>query len=98
MSHFSVFAPTKVTVKLANGNMVHAQVIGIILCYFSNCPIIYPVGIVYYCPGHPSNTISLGDLKFYVFFLKVTPEPLECSVFFTLKVVLGDQPTRTKKL
>ena len=32
---------------------------------------------VYYCPGHPSNTISLGDLKFYVRFQNVTSEPLE---------------------
>ena len=55
-------------VKLANGNMGHAQKIGIILCCFPNCSIIYPVGPVYYCPGHPSNTISSGALKFYIGF------------------------------
>ena len=66
MSHFSMFVPTKATEKLANGNMGHAQGIGIILCRFPNYLIIYPVGPVYYCPGHPSNTISSGALKFYV--------------------------------
>ena len=47
MSYFSIFVPTKTNVKLANGNMWHAQVIGIILCYFTNCPIIYIVGPFY---------------------------------------------------
>ena len=68
MSHFSMFVPTKATVKLANGNTGHAQGIGIILCRFPNCSIIYPVGPVYYCPGHPSKTISSGALKFYIGF------------------------------
>ena len=77
MSHFSMFVPTNATVKLANGNMGHAQGIGIILCCFTNCSIIHPVGTVYYCPGHPSNTISSGALKFYIGFKKVTYEPLE---------------------
>ena len=39
--------------------------------------IIYPVGPVYYFPGHLSNTISSGDLKFYVGFKKVKSEHLE---------------------
>ena len=34
MSHFSMFFPTKVTVKLANGKTGHAQVIGIIYVAF----------------------------------------------------------------
>ena len=72
-----MFVPTKATAKLANGNMGLAQGIGIILCHFPNCSIIYPVGPVYYCPGHPSNTISSGALKFYIGFKKVTSEPLE---------------------
>ena len=71
-----MFAPTKVNVELANGNMWHDQGIGIILYHFPNCPIIYLVGPVYYFPGHPSNTISSGDLKFYVGFWKVTYEPI----------------------
>ena len=62
------FSPTKATVKLANGNTGHAQVNGIILCRLPNCSIIYPVGTVYYCPGHPCNTISSGVLKFYIGF------------------------------
>ena len=78
---FLCFPPTKATVKLANGNMVHAQVIGIILCRFPNCPIIYPAVPVYYCPGCPSKTISLGCLKFYVGFQKVASEPLEYCDF-----------------
>ena len=72
-----MFVPTKATVKLANGNTGHAQGIGIILCRFTNFSIIYPVGPVYYCPGHPSNTISSGALKFYIGLKKVTSEPLE---------------------
>ena len=77
MSHFSIFAPNKATVKLANGNTGHVQVIEIILCHFPNCPIIYPAGPVYYFPGHPSNTISSGSLKCYACFQKVISEPLE---------------------
>ena len=77
MSHFSMFVPTKATVKLANGNTGHAQGIRIILCRFPICSIIHPVGPVYYCLGHPSNTISSGALNFYVGFKKVTSEPLE---------------------
>ena len=52
MSQFSMFVPTNATVKFANVNMVHSQGIGIILCHFTNCPIIYPVVPVYYCPCH----------------------------------------------
>ena len=98
MSHFSMFVPTKATVKVANGNTGHAQVIGIILCLLPNCSIIYPVGPVYYFPDHPSNTISSGALNFYIGFLKVTSEPLECCDFLTLRVVLGDHPTRLKPI
>ena len=57
LSHFSVFVPTKATVKLANVNMGRAQWIGVVLYCFTNFPIIYTVGPVYYCPGHPYNTI-----------------------------------------
>ena len=72
-----MFVSTKSNVELANGNMGHAQIIGIILCRFPNCPIIYPVGPVYYFPGRPYNNISLGDLKCYVGFQKVTSETLD---------------------
>ena len=57
VSQFSMFVPTKYDVKLANGNMGHDQVIGIILSRFTNCTILYVVVLVYYCPGHPSNII-----------------------------------------
>ena len=56
--------------------MVHDQGIGIILCIFPKCSIIYPVGLVYYFPGHPYNTISSGALKFYDGSQKVTSKPL----------------------
>ena len=68
ISHFSMFVPTNSTVKISNVNMVHTQVIGIILCRFPNCSIIYTVVPVYYSPGRPFNTISSGALKFYVGF------------------------------
>ena len=71
MSHFSMFIPTKSDVKLANGNMGHAQVIGIIFCCFPNRTIIYPVVPVYHYQGNPYNTNSLGGLKFYVVLLTV---------------------------
>ena len=77
MSHFSIFVPTKATVKLANGKTGHDQGIGIILFRFPNCLILYPGVRLYYCPGHPSNTVSSGALKFYVGFFKVTSETLE---------------------
>ena len=44
MSHFSMFVPTKATLKLANGNTVHAQGIGIILCHFPTGYIIKQLG------------------------------------------------------
>ena len=72
MSHVSMFSPTKATMKLDNGNTGHAQWIGIILCHFHNYTIIYMAGTVYHCTGYPSNTISLGALKFYVDSQKVT--------------------------
>ena len=61
---------------LDNGNTGHAQLIRIILCCFIDFPIVYPAVTVYYWPGHPSNTISLGSLKCYVGFKNVTSESL----------------------
>ena len=72
-----MFVPTKATVKLTNGKTVYAQAIAIILSSFNNFTIIYLVGPVYYFPGHPSSTISLGALKFYVDFKNITSETLE---------------------
>ena len=77
MSHLSMFVPSNDTVKLANVKTGHAQGIGIILCFIPNCHIIYLVVPVYYCQGHPSNTISSGALKFYVGLQMITYEPLE---------------------
>ena len=63
--------------------------IGIVLFSFPNNTIIYPLGPVYYFPGHPSNTISLGALKFYVGFQKVASEPPEnCDL--VLEITLPD--------
>ena len=76
LSHFYMFVPTKATMKFPNGNTGHSQVIGIILCIFPNCSIIYTVGPVYYFPSHPSNTISSVALKFNIGYKNVTSEPL----------------------
>ena len=94
MSHFSMFVPTKATVKLANVNTGHAQVVGIILCCFPNCPIIYTVGTVYYFPGHPSNTISSVALNFYLDLKMLHLNLLNIVALLILKVVLGYHPTR----
>ena len=74
MSHFSMFVPNKASVKLANINTVHGQVIRIIFCRFPNCSIIYPVVPVYYFTVKPYYTISPGTLKFYVGFKNITSE------------------------
>ena len=77
-----MFVSTKATVKGTNGNTLHSQGIGIILCLCLKYLIIYLVGPVYYRPGHPSNTISSGALKFYVDFQKFASETLEHCDFF----------------
>ena len=46
MPKISMFVPTKATVKLDNGKTGHAEGIGIILCHFIKCSIIYPVGYI----------------------------------------------------
>ena len=81
ISCFSMFVPTNFTVNSDNGNMLHAQGIGIISCHFYNFSIIYPVGPVYYCLGCPSNTISVGALKCFAGFQKFAFEPLEHCEF-----------------
>ena len=98
MSRFSMFVPTKANVKISNGNTGHAQGIGVILCRFPKCSIMYSVGPVYYCPGHSSNNISSVALKFYVGFQKVTSEPHEMLPLLNLRVVLGDHPNRPKTI
>ena len=82
MLHLSMLVPTNANVKMANGNKGYAQVIGIILYHFLNFPIINPVRPVYNFQGQPSNTISLGALKCYAGFQKVTSETLEHYDFF----------------
>ena len=77
MSHFSMFVSTKADVKFTNGNMDNSQEIGILLCHFPICPIIYTVVPVNYCPGYPSDNISLGGIKFYFVFQKITSEHFE---------------------
>ena len=58
---------------------------------------IYPVGPVYYCPGHPSDTISSDALKFYVGFLKVTSKPLEHCEFVDPQGCSWKSPYQTQK-
>ena len=93
-----MFVLTKANVKLANGNIGHAQVFEIILCCFPNCPIIYPVVPVYYFPGRPCNTLSSASLKFYIGFQKLHLNLLNIVLLWTLKVVLGYYPTRLKTI
>ena len=97
MSHFSMFVPTKATVKLANGNKVNSQIIGIVLRCFTNCSIIYPVGPVYYFLGHPYKTISSGALKFYVVFKNMTSEPLDHCEFVDPQGHYCISPYQTQK-
>ena len=96
MSNFSMFPPTKSNVKLANGNTGNAQVIGMILCWFPTCSIIYTVGPVHYFPGHPSNTISSGAFKSYVVFQRVTSEPLEHCGFVDTQGFSWRSPYQTQ--
>ena len=84
ISWFSMFVPTKDTMKIANGNIVQSKGIGMIYWHFTNCSIIYPVGPVYYCPRHSPNTISPVALNVYVGSQKVASEPLEYCDFFDL--------------
>ena len=97
MSQFSMFVQTKSNVEFNNGNMVYDQVIGIFLCRFPNFPIIYPGGPVYYFTGQTSNTISLGELKCYVGFQKLTYEPLEHCDFFNPQGHSCRSPYQTRK-
>ena len=91
-----MFVPTNDTLKLANGIIGHAQLFGIILCLSPNCYIIYPVGPVYYCPGHLYNTISSGSLKFYVGFQKFTYEPIEHCDFVDTQVRSWRSPSQNQ--
>ena len=93
MSQFSIFFPTKATVKLDNVNTGHAQGIGIVLCSFPNCLIIYPVfqvtlPILYH--QVPSS--------FILVFKRLYLNLLNIVTFLTLKVVLGDHSTRLAKI
>ena len=66
----------------------------IIYVMVPNCLIIYPVGPLYYCPGHPSNTIPTGALMFYIGLKRLHLNLLNIVTLLTLKVVLGDHHTR----
>ena len=77
--------------KLSDGNTGHAQVIGIVLCIFPKCPNIYYVGPVYYCPCHPSDTISLDALNFMLVFKILYQKHLNTVTLWTLKADLGVQ-------
>ena len=93
-----MFVPTKQNVKLSYKSTGHAQGIGIILCHFPNCTIIYSMGPVYYCPVQPSNILSLGTLKYMLNFKRLQLNLVNVLTLFTFKVVLGDHPTRLKTI
>ena len=64
-SKLSMLFPTRANVKLFDGKMGLAEVTGIILCWFTNYPVIYPAVLVYYCTCYPLKTISSVALKYY---------------------------------
>ena len=95
MLYFYMFVPTKATLKLANGNTGHAQGIGIILCHFPKCSIIYihlgqfiifqvTLPTIYH--QVPSSVILVLKM-IHLNLLKIV-------ILLTLKVVLGDHHTR----
>ena len=98
MAHFYMFVPTKATVKLANGNTWHAQVIGIILrCFLTvllyiwwNQFIIFQVTLP--TPSHqvPSN--------FMLVLKRLHLNLLNIIILLTFKFVLGDHHTRLKNI
>ena len=89
-----MYLKTNTTVKLANGNTRHAQEIGIILYNCTNYDGLYTMVPVDYCSGHPSNTISMSALNFYVGFKKVTSETLENYDFVNIeRLFLDINPT-----
>ena len=97
MSHFSIFVPTKATVKLANGNTVHAQGIGIILCPFPECPIIYPVGLFIIVQVTLPTPYHQLPSNFMLVFRRLHMNLLNIVALLNLKVLIGDHPTRLKK-
>ena len=60
MSHFTMLVSTKDTVKMDNVNTGHSQGVCIILCHFTNCPIIDTVRPVYFFQ------VSLQTLSYWV--------------------------------
>ena len=93
MSRFSMFVPTKATVKLANGNTVHAQVIGIILYCFPNCSVIYPVGPVFIVYVTLPTLYNQVPSSFTLVFKRLHMNLLNIVTLLTLRVVLGDHHT-----
>ena len=89
MSHFSMFVPTKATVKLANGNTVNAQVIRIFLCRFLNCSILCPVRTVYYCLSNPSKTSHQVSSNFMLVFKMLHLNLFDIVILLILKFVLS---------
>ena len=98
MLHYSMFVPTKSTVKLDNGSTLHTQVIGIFLCRFPKCSVIYTVGPVYYFQvtlPTPSHHVTSN---FMLAFKKLRQNLLNIVTLLTLKVVLGYHSTRLKTI
>ena len=97
MSHFSMFVPTKATVKLDNGNMGHAQGIGVILCRFPKWSIIYLVVPVYYFQVILPKQSHQVPSNFMLVFKRLHLNLLKIVVLLTLKVIIRDYPTKLKK-
>ena len=98
MSQFSMFLPTKATVKLANWNMGHDQVIGSIFCRLLTVPLYIQwnqfiiVQVTLTTPPHqvPSNFIPA--------FKMLCLNLLNIVILLNLTVFLGYHPNRLKTI
>ena len=98
MSHFSMFVPTKATVKLANGNTAHAQKLGLFYVVSLTVPLYIQWDqfiIVQVILPTSSNQVPSN---FMLGFKRLRLNLLKFLTLLTLKVVLGDHPTILKMI
>ena len=94
MSHFYMFVPSKDILKIARGNTGHAQGIGIILCSFTNFTIIYPMVPVYYFQFTLPTPYNWVPSNVMLILKRLHLNLLKFDILLTLKVILGENPTR----
>ena len=96
MSHFSMFFPTKATVKLANENTGHTQVIGIIFVAFLTVQLYIQWDQLIIATVTLPALFHQVPLNFILVFKRLHLNLLNIVYLLTLKVVLGDHHTRLK--